>query len=224
MKSLDLLKNFDETFGEAWERFKEMLRHCPHHGFLELRQINTFYNGLNEHEQDSLNAAAGGNLLRKTPQDALIIIQNKSKLRYSRNKPVAFKVSTTSSGNSSSTDARIDKLIDTILNLVETFNKKMTTPATVKAVEEMCVICGGAHSYYDCITTDSNISSVCATTCTYNQGSTRFRPQVATNYHACPPDFPPVQNNQNRYNQNQNQNQSYNQNRGNIYQAPIQHP
>nr|GEX27702.1 reverse transcriptase domain-containing protein [Tanacetum cinerariifolium] len=90
---------------------------------------------------------------------------------------VAFKVSTTSSGSSSSTDARIDKLTDTISNLVETFNMKMTTPATVKAVEETCVICGCAHPYYDCIATDSNISSACMATGTYNQGNTEFRPQ-----------------------------------------------
>nr|GEU72681.1 reverse transcriptase domain-containing protein [Tanacetum cinerariifolium] len=211
-----------ETFGEAWERFKEMLKQCSHHGFSELHQINTFYNGLNEHEQDSLNVTAGGNFLRKTPQDALIIIENKSKVRYLGNKPVVFKVSTTSSGNSSCTDARIDKLTDTISNLVETFNKKRTTLATVKAVEETCVICGGAHPYFDCIATDSNILSVCATTCTYNQGSTGFRPQVATNYHASPPGFPSAQNTQNHFNQNQNQ--SYNQNIGNNYQAPIQHP
>nr|GEW75978.1 reverse transcriptase domain-containing protein [Tanacetum cinerariifolium] len=137
---------FEETFGEAWERFKEMLRQSLHHGFSELHQINTFYNGLNEHEQDSLNVAAGGNLLRKTPQDALIITENKSKVRYSRNNPVAFKVSTTSSGNSSCMNAGIDKLTNTISNLVETFNKKMTIPATVKAVEETCVICGGSGS------------------------------------------------------------------------------
>nr|GEX76830.1 reverse transcriptase domain-containing protein [Tanacetum cinerariifolium] len=135
-------QNLEETFGEAWERFKEMLRQFPHHGFSELHQIDTFYNGLNEHEQDSLNVGAGGNILRKTPRDTLTIIENKSNVRYSRNKPVAFKVSTTSSGNLSSTDARIDKLTYTISNLVETFNKKMTTPATVKVVEETCVICG----------------------------------------------------------------------------------
>nr|GEW90174.1 reverse transcriptase domain-containing protein [Tanacetum cinerariifolium] len=41
----------------------EILRACPHHGFSELTQIDTFYNGLNEQDQDSLNAAAGGNLL-----------------------------------------------------------------------------------------------------------------------------------------------------------------
>nr|GFB75073.1 reverse transcriptase domain-containing protein [Tanacetum cinerariifolium] len=141
-----------------------MLRQCPHHGFSELHQIDTFYNDLNEHEQDSLNAVAGGNLLSRTPRDALTIIENKSKVRYSRNTPVASKVSTTSSGRSFSTDARIDKLTVTISNLVETFNKKMTTPATVKAIEETCVICGGTHPYYDCIATDSNISSACAAT------------------------------------------------------------
>nr|GEV33489.1 reverse transcriptase domain-containing protein [Tanacetum cinerariifolium] len=88
----------------------------------------------------------------------------------------------------------IDKLTDTISNLVETFNKKMTTPATVKVVEETCVICGGARPYYDCIATDSNISSACATTGTYNQGNTIFRPHVATNYRASPPSFPLIDN------------------------------
>nr|GEW95121.1 reverse transcriptase domain-containing protein [Tanacetum cinerariifolium] len=147
-------QNLEETFGEAWERFKEMLRQFPHHGFSELHQIDTFYNGLNEHEQDSLNVGAGGNILRKTPRDTLTIIENKSNVRYSRNKPVAFKVSTTSSGNLSSTDARIDKLTYTISNLVETFNKKMTTPATVKVVEETCVICGDLKA----ITTRSGVT------------------------------------------------------------------
>nr|GEY09364.1 reverse transcriptase domain-containing protein [Tanacetum cinerariifolium] len=56
-------QRFEETFGEAWERFKEMLSACPHHGFTELTQLNTFYNGLNENDQYSLNAAVGGNLL-----------------------------------------------------------------------------------------------------------------------------------------------------------------
>ncbi|GJZ62588.1 reverse transcriptase domain-containing protein [Tanacetum coccineum] len=56
-------QKFEETFSEAWERFKEMLRACPHHGFTELTQVDTFYNGLNENDQDSLNAAASGNLL-----------------------------------------------------------------------------------------------------------------------------------------------------------------
>nr|GEW16436.1 reverse transcriptase domain-containing protein [Tanacetum cinerariifolium] len=56
-------QRFEETFGETWERFEEMLIACPHHGFTELTKIDIFYNGLNENDQDSLNVAAGGNLL-----------------------------------------------------------------------------------------------------------------------------------------------------------------
>nr|GEV77280.1 reverse transcriptase domain-containing protein [Tanacetum cinerariifolium] len=76
-------QRFEETFGETWERFKEMLRACLHHRFTELNQIDTFYNGLNENDQESLNAAAGGNLLSKTTREALNIIENKSKVCYS---------------------------------------------------------------------------------------------------------------------------------------------
>nr|GEX81240.1 reverse transcriptase domain-containing protein [Tanacetum cinerariifolium] len=72
---------FDETFSEAWDRFKDLLRKCPHHDFLELHQIDTFYNSLTQSDQDSLNAAAGGNLLNRMPRDALTIIENKSKVQ-----------------------------------------------------------------------------------------------------------------------------------------------
>ncbi|GJY92468.1 reverse transcriptase domain-containing protein [Tanacetum coccineum] len=84
-------QRFDETFSEAWDRFKDLLRKCPHHGFSELHQIDTFYNALTQSDQDSLNAAAGGNLLNRTPRDALSIIENKSKVHISRNKPVVSK-------------------------------------------------------------------------------------------------------------------------------------
>nr|GEV05150.1 DNA-directed DNA polymerase [Tanacetum cinerariifolium] len=32
----NFLQKSNETFNEAWERFKDLLRQCPHHGFLEL--------------------------------------------------------------------------------------------------------------------------------------------------------------------------------------------
>nr|GEV17621.1 reverse transcriptase domain-containing protein [Tanacetum cinerariifolium] len=153
----------------------------------------------------------GGSRIQDPPR-CIDHIENKSKVRYSRHKPVASKVSTTSSGSSSSTDARINKLTNTISNLVETFNKKITTPATVKAVEETCVICGGAHPYYECVISDSNTSSACAATGTYNQGG----PQNRASNQMGPPRFPQVQNNnQNRFNQNQGNNF----NRGNNFQG-----
>nr|GEW93274.1 reverse transcriptase domain-containing protein [Tanacetum cinerariifolium] len=201
-----------------------MLRACPHHGFSKLTQKDTFYNGLNEQDQDSLNAATGGNLLNKTTREALKIIENKSKVRYSRSKLNVSRVNTNSRDNVSKTDDRIDKLVDQISNLVEIVNKQVITLDSAKVVEKTCVTCGGAHAYYDCIVTDGNQPSVYAATGSYNQVS----PPNRASHQIPPPGFATVQNNPNKYNQNQgkgncfnqanNFNQGNNFNRGNNFQ------
>ncbi|GKE51984.1 reverse transcriptase domain-containing protein, partial [Tanacetum coccineum] len=192
-------QRFDESFCEAWDHFKDLLRTCPHHGFTELHQLDTFYNGLTRTDQDSLNAAAGGNLLTKTPRDDLTIIENKSKVRNSRNKPVVSKVSTNAPSSSTPHSPEISALVDAIKAMLA---QKYSPPAFVKAVEEICVTCGAVVNY--------------------NQGNTGYRRQGVANQ-IRPPGFaqPNVQNNQTRYNQGYNQNRGNNQGNPN-YQAPIQ--
>ncbi|GKE74835.1 reverse transcriptase domain-containing protein, partial [Tanacetum coccineum] len=165
-------QRFDETFSEAWDRFKDLLCKCPHHGFLELHQIDTFYNALTQSDQDSLNAAAGGNLLNRTPRDALTIIENKSKVRSSRNKPVVSKVSDTTS----STPAYLPEII-ALTDVVKAMllQNKTPSPAPVKAIEEICVTCGGPHPYYECLATNSNTFNASTATWTYNQGGQGYR-------------------------------------------------
>nr|GEW83756.1 reverse transcriptase domain-containing protein [Tanacetum cinerariifolium] len=145
-------QRFEETFSEAWDLFKELLRACPHHGFSKLTQIDTFYNGLTEQDQDSMNAASGGNLLNKTTREALKIIESKSNVRYSRSKSNVSRVNTNSRDVVSKTDDQIDKLVDQISNLVEIVNKQVI--ALAKAIEKTCFTCRGAHAYYECIATD----------------------------------------------------------------------
>nr|GEZ65793.1 reverse transcriptase domain-containing protein [Tanacetum cinerariifolium] len=72
-------QRFDESFHEAWDTYKDLLHACPHHGFTELHQLDTFYNALNPADQYSFNSAAGGNLLERCTQEVLTIIENKSK-------------------------------------------------------------------------------------------------------------------------------------------------
>ncbi|GJX79278.1 reverse transcriptase domain-containing protein, partial [Tanacetum coccineum] len=117
-------------------------------------------------------------------------------------------MNTTSRESFSKTDERIDKLADQLLTLVEIVSKKVVTPALIKAVEETCVTCGGAHSWYNCLNTDNNQASVCATTGSYNQ----VNPQNRVSNKMAPPGFAPVQNNgQNRFTQNQSQGNNFNQ-------------
>ncbi|GKE07435.1 hypothetical protein Tco_1399453, partial [Tanacetum coccineum] len=138
----------NETFNEAWERFKELLRQCPHHGFSELHKLDTFY-----------NSAAGGNFLDKMPREGLAIIESKSKVRYSRSRPNDSRAitnapsSTSSPSNNSFEIQQMAVLLEDKMNirmsrLKKAISKKnATTPATVKAVEEVYVTCGSNHNF-----------------------------------------------------------------------------
>ncbi|GKA40435.1 reverse transcriptase domain-containing protein [Tanacetum coccineum] len=93
-------QKFEETFSEAWDRFKDLLQACLHHGFTEL------------HNVDSLEIAS----------------------------VVASAVTSA---------------------MTAMFKQHQVTPApaSVKAVKESCVTCGGAHSYRQCPVTDGNTFS-----------------------------------------------------------------
>nr|GEY83161.1 hypothetical protein [Tanacetum cinerariifolium] len=198
---------FDESFSEACDRFKDLLRACPHHGFSELHQLDTFYNALKSQYQDSLNSAIGGNFLDKMPCECLAIIESKSKVLYSRNKPVVAKVSTNTSTSGISPD--VSELKDMVKALLFDRKSQNQSPTPVKAVDESSVTCGGAHSYLN-----------------YNQGNTNYHPPIMSNQ-IRPPGFSPVPNNQNvQLNQTNNQNHFIqNQNWGNNFnQGPVYQP
>ncbi|KAL5581832.1 hypothetical protein UlMin_014274 [Ulmus minor] len=59
-----------ESLYEAWERFKEILRKCPHHGIPIWLQVSTFYNGLVSNYRAMIDAASGGSLMGKTSEEA----------------------------------------------------------------------------------------------------------------------------------------------------------
>nr|GEY29302.1 hypothetical protein [Tanacetum cinerariifolium] len=158
---------FNESFHEAWDRYKDLLHACPHHGFTELHQLDTFYNALNPVDQDSLNADAGGNLLERRTQDVLTIIENKSKVRNSRNKAIVSQVKLCdANSNSSSKIAKLTHAVNQQTSVVTTVMTAILKQfhaipplASFKVVEEICVTCGGAHPYYQCVTTGGNTFS-----------------------------------------------------------------
>ncbi|GJZ81910.1 reverse transcriptase domain-containing protein [Tanacetum coccineum] len=65
-----------ESVFEAWERFKSCLQKCPDHRILLDHQILTFYHGITMIDRDKIMVAAGGNIMRKTPQEAYDLIEN----------------------------------------------------------------------------------------------------------------------------------------------------
>ncbi|GJS09826.1 reverse transcriptase domain-containing protein [Tanacetum coccineum] len=129
--------------------------------------------------------------------------------------------------------SRLEKMIS---------EKNVTTPATVKAVEEVCVTCGSNHNFNNCPLTRNefpvfhdNIHQFQQTAAVGNFVQ-RNPPNLANQMR--PPGFnqPNVQNNQgnqsryqgNNFNSNQNRGGNFNQNRQNnqgaVYQTPPYQP
>ena len=59
-----------EPLYEGWERFKDLLRHCPQHGYQEWFQVQLFYNGLSGQTRTIVDADASGTLSSKTTKEA----------------------------------------------------------------------------------------------------------------------------------------------------------
>ncbi|KAK5811220.1 hypothetical protein PVK06_026544 [Gossypium arboreum] len=64
-----------ETLYDVWERYKDLLRRCPHHGLPLWLQVQTFHNGLNPSTRKMVEAAADGTINNKTPEDAYEFIE-----------------------------------------------------------------------------------------------------------------------------------------------------
>ena len=60
----------NEPFYESWERFRDLLLKCPHHGLPEWMQLQAFYQGLNLPSKAMIDAASGGALMEKTVSEA----------------------------------------------------------------------------------------------------------------------------------------------------------
>ncbi|GJT04262.1 hypothetical protein Tco_0838724, partial [Tanacetum coccineum] len=211
---------------------------------------DTFLQCIDANDQDSLYSIGcgieGGNFLDKMPRECLKIIESKSKVHNSRNKAVVAKVISNSSTPGISPDvAALTTGVSELKNMIKTMlidRQKAQAPMPVKAVEQSCVTCGGAHSYRNCPATNGNVYRdniqeyvSQAAAANFSQGNTNSRPPMVANQ-IRPPGFPPIQNNQNRFNQNQgnnfNQNRgtNFNQNRrnnfyqGQVYQPPTSQP
>ncbi|GKE39991.1 reverse transcriptase domain-containing protein [Tanacetum coccineum] len=102
---------------------------------------------------------AGGNFLTRNTQEASTIIENKSKVRISRNKPQV----SSDSGSSSQNDV-ITALIKQVETLVSSMNK------LVYVIQEGYETCGGPHPYYECLAAGGYTRDVYATTGNYNSG------------------------------------------------------
>ncbi|GJT00536.1 reverse transcriptase domain-containing protein [Tanacetum coccineum] len=192
-------QKFDETFYEAWDRFNDLLRGCPHHGFSELHQLDTFYNALNSNDQDSLNSAAVSTS-SSTPAVSSDVAELKDMVR-------ALILD-----KKNQTPAPV-KAVEQSCVTCGGGHSYQNCPAT------------DGNIYRDNI--QEYVSQAAAAN--FNQGNTGYRPQMVANQirpPGFPPIQSHQGNNQNNFNRgnNYNQNRGNNFNQSQIYRPPVNQP
>ncbi|CAJ2645242.1 unnamed protein product, partial [Trifolium pratense] len=140
-----------ESLFEAWERYKDMMRLCPHHGLEQWLIIHTFYNGLLYNTRLTIDAAAGGALMDKPYQEATQLIENMAQNHYQwGSERAAIEKSQTKGGmyevsGIDHVNAKVEALTQKLESLT------LPTTSTVAAIQPNCEVCGvPGHVPSDC--------------------------------------------------------------------------
>ncbi|KAG9450003.1 hypothetical protein H6P81_009968 [Aristolochia fimbriata] len=133
-----------ETLYEAWERFKEMLKKCPHHQFPLWMQVQTFYNGVTTQARSIMDAVAGGTMNRKTPEEAYDLIEEMTANMY------LYPVERTTVRRAVGIH-NVDQ-VTAIQSQVEALQRRMESLQIHKPamVASLCDFCGEGHPNHEC--------------------------------------------------------------------------
>ncbi|KAL5538669.1 hypothetical protein UlMin_044627 [Ulmus minor] len=150
-----------ESLYETWERYKELLRRCPHHGIPFWIQMETFYNGLNAQTRTIVDAASNGALMSKTYNEAYALLERMASNNYqwpTERVPAGRRVAGVHEVS------EITSLTAQIASLVNTLNNQQATPHqsvnSVQGTGESCVLCNGNHRFESCPSNPESVSYV----------------------------------------------------------------
>ncbi|XP_056169335.1 uncharacterized protein LOC130138641 [Syzygium oleosum] len=122
------------------ERFKELLRRCPHHGLPVWMQVHTFYNGVMPNLRSTIDAAAGGTLNNKSPEEAFDLLEEMAANSYQW--PIERLSARKSSG------IHEVGVNTTIVAEFAALNKKIDS--VLKIQGPTCEFCNGSHASTEC--------------------------------------------------------------------------
>ena len=139
------IANFEQQPGEslyeAWERYKSLLRNCPHHDLNSQQEVSIFYDGVNVTTRQLLDSQ--GPLTRKPPPEIKELIEEFSKhsreYHNPRNEVSRGAVNSVNDGMAA------------VIAKLDSLDRRMTKmDQTIHATRVGCENCGGPHLTKEC--------------------------------------------------------------------------
>ena len=136
-----------ENLAEAWDRFHELLRKCPHHRLTRWIQVHTFYNGLRNATRTVIDASAGGSLMKKTTNQAYEILEDAA---TNTNQWPREKVTPVKAVGGTDNEV-LNNLVNHVAKPTKQLNRQQGTANAIQTNPwELCELCGGQHNSTKC--------------------------------------------------------------------------
>ncbi|CAN6465339.1 unnamed protein product [Victoria cruziana] len=111
-----------ESFHQAWEHMKDLLRKCPHHQIPKWQVLQGFYDGLTEPHRQVIDSSCGGSLMLKSEDEAWLLYDTLAENSLHNTGPTVLRhqtgtgtsilgrKGTSETGSGSHTDEKLDAL------------------------------------------------------------------------------------------------------------------
>ncbi|KAL5549319.1 hypothetical protein UlMin_004550 [Ulmus minor] len=148
-----------ETLYQVWERYKDFLNSCPHHGYESWRVVSYFYDGLQNRERQFIETMCNGEFLHKDPDEAIDFLDDLSKKSHTWTGPNAIESTKKNQiagiyqlKEEDSLKARLEALTKEI-EVLKTKDARAPEPVARVESHETCFMCNGLdHTPRECPT------------------------------------------------------------------------
>ncbi|XP_013608039.1 PREDICTED: uncharacterized protein LOC106314755 [Brassica oleracea var. oleracea] len=128
----------NEPFNEAWERFNDTLRDCPHHGFDDDHVLGIFYDDVKWEFCNGLNAVSNGDFMTQTTEGAHALIENMAASSSNKNEETdrSKKVNSINTRKIDDLAAKVNLLLKNNQNHIYVMEETNLEPGTTVAAAE----------------------------------------------------------------------------------------
>ncbi|KAJ9547052.1 hypothetical protein OSB04_019595 [Centaurea solstitialis] len=150
-------QELDESVSDTWERYKDLLRKCPHHGIPHCIQLETFYNALSNTDKGMIDATAGGSFTNLTYNNAHALLDKIANNSSEWSDPRKVPRKSVSSTQDLDAIASLNAQIVALTNLVKNnLNPNQKLPLG----NEICANCEEDHPFEDCPENPASVNYV----------------------------------------------------------------
>ncbi|CAN6462491.1 unnamed protein product [Victoria cruziana] len=151
-----------ESFHQAWERMKDLLRKYPHHQIPRWQVLQGFYDGLTEPHRQVIDSSCGGSLMLKSEDDAWLLYDTLAENSLHNIGPTLLRHQQTTTGASKRGVSEIGsrshmyQKLDNLSRKLDQLRSSCTTGYGLP----VCTLCDSlGHVVEDCPMSRSDISS-----------------------------------------------------------------